>query len=50
VAPQVRPGTYSIDDLKGDITLRGMLLAKATRLSVQPVDKEHFDYLSRLAS
>jgi predicted RNA-binding protein with PUA-like domain len=37
-------------DVKRDPVLKNMMLARATRLSVQPVDKDHFDYLVKLAS
>lgn len=43
-----RPVTLS--EVKNDPGLRGMMLARATRLSVQPVSQKHFDYLCELAS
>lgn len=43
-----RPVTLA--EVKGDLALRGMMLARATRLSVQPVSQEHFNYLVELAS
>lgn len=39
----------SLDDLKADKRLHGMLVTKrGTRLSVQPVDKAHFDEIIRM--
>jgi predicted RNA-binding protein with PUA-like domain len=43
-----RPVTLA--EVKGDLHLRHMVLAKATRLSVQPVERKHLDYLVKLAS
>ncbi|MDB5225239.1 MAG: hypothetical protein JWL87_191 [Candidatus Adlerbacteria bacterium] len=43
-----RPITLA--EVKGDMVLRGMVLAQATRLSVQPVSEKHFDYLVELSS
>ena len=43
-----RPVTLA--EVKGDMVLRHMMLAKATRLSVQPVDKKQFEYLVKAAS
>jgi predicted RNA-binding protein with PUA-like domain len=37
-------------EVKRDLVLKAMMLARATRLSVQPVDKKHFDYMVALAS
>jgi len=43
-----RPVT--LGEVKSDMVLRGMVLAKATRLSVQPVSQKHFEYLLNLSS
>jgi predicted RNA-binding protein with PUA-like domain len=43
-----RPVTLA--EVKADLALRGMMLAQATRLSVQPVGQKQFDYLNKLAS
>ncbi|HEV7449194.1 MAG TPA: EVE domain-containing protein [Candidatus Paceibacterota bacterium] len=43
-----RPVTLT--QVKHDPVLRNMMLAHAGRLSVQPVEKKHFDYLVKLAS
>ncbi len=43
-----RPVT--LNEVKNDPGLRGMMLAAATRLSVQPVSEKHFEYLLELAS
>jgi predicted RNA-binding protein with PUA-like domain len=40
----------SLSEVKRDPGLRGMMLAAATRLSVQPVSQKHFEYLAELAS
>jgi predicted RNA-binding protein with PUA-like domain len=40
----------SLGEVKRDPNLRGMMLARATRLSVQPVSRKHFEYLEKLAS
>lgn len=40
----------SLAEVKADMVLRGMMLAKATRLSVQPVSEKHFKYLEKAAS
>ncbi|OGH84987.1 MAG: EVE domain-containing protein [Candidatus Magasanikbacteria bacterium RIFOXYC12_FULL_33_11] len=38
-----------LDELKNDKKLEGlMLIKKGQRLSVQPVSKEHFDYIEKL--
>jgi predicted RNA-binding protein with PUA-like domain len=44
------PRFVALDELKEAKALRGMLLTsgKAARLSVQPVDKRHFDAVCRL--
>jgi predicted RNA-binding protein with PUA-like domain len=39
-----------LSEVKRDLGLRGMMLARPTRLSVQPVSQKHFEYLSELAS
>ncbi len=41
-----RPVT--LNEVKNDPGLRGMMLARATRLSVQPVSQKHFEYLLEL--
>ena len=43
-----RPVT--LGEVKADMVLRGMVLAQATRLSVQPVGEKQFEYLEKLAS
>ena len=43
-----RPVTLA--EVKHDPVLKNMMLARATRLSVQPVEKKHFEYLLKLAS
>jgi len=40
----------SLSEVKADMVLRGMMLAKATRLSVQPVGEKHFERLTKLSS
>jgi predicted RNA-binding protein with PUA-like domain len=40
----------SLREVKRDPGLRGMVLAQATRLSVQPVSEKHFEYMLELAS
>ncbi len=42
-----RPVTLS--EVKNDPGLRGMMLARSTRLSVQPVSQKHFEYMLELA-
>jgi predicted RNA-binding protein with PUA-like domain len=37
-------------DVKRDKVLKNMMLARATRLSVQPVEKKHFDYIVELGA
>jgi predicted RNA-binding protein with PUA-like domain len=39
----------TLAEVKPDPVLKNMMLARATRLSVQPVDKKQFEYLLRLA-
>lgn len=38
-----------LSEVKRDPGLRGILLATATRLSVQPVSQKHFEYLCELS-
>jgi predicted RNA-binding protein with PUA-like domain len=43
-----RPVTLA--EIKNDPSLRGMILIRASRLSVQPVSEKQFDYIVRLGS
>lgn len=40
----------TLAEVKRDPVLKNMMLARATRLSVQPVDKKHFDYIESLSA
>ena len=40
----------SLVEIKNDPALEGMMLRRATRLSIQPVSEKHFNYVSKLAS
>jgi len=40
----------TLAEVKGDPGLRDMVLVRAARLSVQPIDKKHFDYVVALSS
>jgi predicted RNA-binding protein with PUA-like domain len=43
------PRMVTLDDLKADPSLEGMLVTRAGRLSVQPVSREHFARVLRMA-
>jgi predicted RNA-binding protein with PUA-like domain len=44
------PGVVSLDDLKADPSLDGMLVTRrGQRLSIQPVEKKHFDTVCKKA-
>jgi predicted RNA-binding protein with PUA-like domain len=43
------PTLVPLDRLKGEGALRGMLVTTRSRLSVQPVEREHFETVIRLA-
>ena len=36
----------SLAEIKNDPALEGMMLRRATRLSIQPVSEKHFDYIT----
>jgi len=42
------PRMASLDDLKADPALEGMVVTQRSRLSVQPVGKEHFQHVLKL--
>ena len=43
------PRLVSLDEMKADPALEGMLVTTRSRLSVQPVDKVHFDRILEMA-
>ncbi len=43
------PRLVSLDDLKAAVELEGMVVTQRSRLSVQPVGKEHFKHVLRMA-
>jgi len=44
------PAVFSLEHIKSDVELGSMMVAKkGSRLSIQPVEKKHFDRLCRLA-
>lgn len=43
------PRMVSLEDLKADPALEGMVVTQRSRLSVQPVGKEHFKHVLKLA-
>lgn len=42
------PRMVSLEEIKADPTLEGMVLTRRSRLSVQPVERHHFEHISRL--
>ena len=46
---ETTPRMVSLDDLKADPALEGMVVTQRSRLSVQPVSKEHFQHVLRLS-
>src|SRR4051812_48485424 len=42
--------TISLSEIKNDPVLEGIMLGRATRLSIQPVSEKHFNYIVRLGS
>ena len=38
----------SLTEIKNDPALEGMMLTRATRLSIQPVSEKHFHYITKL--
>lgn len=43
------PNMVSLDDLKAEGDLEGMVVTQRSRLSVQPVSKEHFKHVLKMA-
>ncbi|HKJ91589.1 MAG TPA: EVE domain-containing protein, partial [Longimicrobiales bacterium] len=43
------PRTVPLDELKAEKALAGMVVTTRSRLSVQPVEKQHFEHVLRLA-
>lgn len=43
------PRFVSLDELRSRPELEGMVLLNRSRLSVQPVDKQHYDFIVKLA-
>jgi predicted RNA-binding protein with PUA-like domain len=43
------PRPVSLEELKADPALEGMLVTTRSRLSVQPVSREHFEHVIRMA-
>jgi len=44
------PNLVSLEDMKQDVALDGMVVTQRSRLSVQPVAREHFVHVLELAS
>ena len=43
------PRMVTLEELKSDPALEGMVVTRRSRLSVQPVDEEHFEHVVRLS-
>lgn len=46
---EATPRMVSLEDMKNDPALEGMVVTQRSRLSVQPVDKEHFKHVLKVA-
>lgn len=44
------PRLVSLEELKADPALEGMVVTRRSRLSVQPVEKPHFDHVLEMAN